>query len=142
MKKILLFITASLIFTSCIFDDDDTSNPIQNQVQDVSNFMTTSSNGFRIILFIEDGTNKTGLMSPYRFVFNADGTVVATSNSNQTINGTYMVYLDDNKIELMMNFPLNSPLYELTDDWYYITTQGNIIKFSDGPNDVLHFQKQ
>jgi hypothetical protein len=108
------------------------------QEQQVTTSLTTD-NGLRIIEFIEDGTNETSDFSGFIFVFNEDGSVVANGNG-QTISGTYSTFKDDGKTELRMNFPLNSPLYELTDDWYFISNENNIMHFEDS-GDILKFEK-
>jgi hypothetical protein len=96
--------------------------------------------GFRISELIEEGTNKTSKFRPYLFVFNENGTVTA-AQSNKIINGTYLVFIDDNKIELRMNFPNNSILNELSDDWYFNFKNANSIRFEDS-GDIVQFQKE
>lgn len=99
-----------------------------------------SENGLRIIEFIEDGRDKTSLFNGYLFIFRQNGTVTATE-AGQSINGTYSVYQDDGRLELEMVFPTNTALYELRDDWYFVSQNQNTIRFDDN-GDVIEFQIQ
>lgn len=99
----------------------------------------TTDNGLKIIEFIEDGENETAYVSDFVFVFNDQGSVTATRNG-QSITGTYSTFKDDGKTELKMSFPLDSELKELSDDWYFISDENNIIHFQDS-GDILKFEK-
>jgi hypothetical protein len=135
MKKLFLV----LILGSCLFAcSKDDNNIHEGNNNDVSSFLM-NNNGLQISEFVENGENKTSNFSTYVFKFDSEGSVVA-SNSNGNIEGTYLVFKDDGRTELKMVFPLNYPFIELTDDWYFVTIQNNIIQFSDGM-DVLHFLK-
>ncbi|SHM36017.1 hypothetical protein SAMN04488057_101199 [Cyclobacterium lianum] len=68
-----------------------------------------SSAGVRISRFIEDDRDKTAHFEAFVFNFDADGSVLANSGS-QEINGTYRFLRDDGKLELSMTFPSNSKL--------------------------------
>lgn len=105
----------------------------------MNEFLRTQ-NGLRINELIEEGTNKTTQFSPYLFVFNENDTVTATQSS-ETINGTYLVFRDDNRTELRMTFPNNSLLFELSDDWYFVSQNATTIRFEDN-GDIVQFQKQ
>jgi len=107
----------------------------------------THSNGLKIDEFIEDGFNETSDFQSYVFLFDVDGTVVASSagsgsgsGNGTTINGTYSVFVDDGQTELAMTFPASSPLYELTDDWYFLSMNGDLVRFGDS-GDILQFRK-
>lgn len=89
---------------------------------------------------IEEGQNKTNLYSPFLFTFNSDGSVTASTTA-QTIRGTYRIVPDDDGPELQMDFPDGTVLYELSDDWYFLTQNDKIIRFEDS-GDVLEFQFQ
>jgi hypothetical protein len=137
MKRFIFLFSLAIAFTSC--DDDDNLSPVGSSVASVNEALL-SANTMRINEFIEDGVDKTNIVSPYQFSFVSNGTVIA-AKPGESINGTYLVFSDDNRTELRMNFPLNSELYELTDDWYLISNNGNIIRFEDS-GDVIQFQKQ
>jgi hypothetical protein len=122
--------------SSCQNNDDITPS---NDPQGVNSSLTLAS-GLRISELIEEGQNKTSLYSPFLFTFNSDGSVSAVS-SNQTIRGTYRIVPDDDGPELQMDFPDGSALYELSDDWYFLTQDNNKIRFEDS-GDVLEFQFQ
>ena len=137
MKKIIILLGLSVALFSCT--KEDTSNPPSNSTESLTSSLTIA-NGLRISEFIEEGVNETAMFSPYLFIFNTNGTVMATKTGH-SINGTYLVFVDDNKTELMMAFPNNSEFYELTDDWYFISQNGNTIRFEDS-GDILQFEQQ
>lgn len=89
--------------------------------------------------FIEGGKNKTASVSQFIFTFKTDGSVDANDGAN-IIAGTYLTLRDDGKTELKMNFPMNSRLSELTDDWYFVTIACNTIRFDDS-GDIIQFVK-
>ena len=97
------------------------------------------SEGLFIQEMIEDRENKTRYFQSYRFIFNADGSVSAVSPGN-TVNGAYRVFKDDGRVELEMSFPNVGEFDELADDWYFISIDGNQIRFADG-GDVLQLEK-
>ena len=136
MKKSILYLFIILGFSSC--QTDDSMNP-SNDLQSVSSSLTLTG-GLRISQMIEEGKDKTSLFAPFLFTFNSTGSVVATS-SNQTIQGTYRIVPDNDGPELQMNFPDGSVLYELSDDWYFLTRDTSKIRFEDS-GDVLEFEFQ
>ena len=137
MKRLLFMLCLSIGICSC--EDDNQTNPTNDKTPTVNEFLS-SQNGLRITELIEEGTNKTMQFSPYLFLFNANGTVTATQ-SNETISGTYLVFRDDNRTELRMTFPNNGIIFELSDDWYFISQTATTIRFEDN-GDLIQFQKQ
>lgn len=131
----MLFLSVGIL--SC--QKDNNVSPTNNSILSVNEFLRTQ-NGLRITELIEEGTNKTTRFNPYLFVFNENGTVTATQSS-ETINGTYLVFSDDNRTELRMTFPNNSLLFELSDDWYYVTQNAGTIRFEDN-GEIVQFQIQ
>lgn len=128
--------------------DSDNSGSVASIVEALTN-----SNGLKIDEFTEDGFNETSDFQSYVFLFDVDGTVVASSagsgsgngsgsgsGNGTTINGTYSVFVDDGQTELTMTFPASSPLYELTDDWYFLSMNGDLVRFGDS-GDILQFRK-
>lgn len=98
----------------------------------------TIEGGLRVTTFVEDGKDKTADFRDYRFRFDPNGTVTATRGT-EVISGTYRVFRDDGRIELAMNFPLSSPVYEFTDDWYFREQTQNTLVF-DEERELLIFQ--
>jgi hypothetical protein len=120
---------------SCDLMGVDSSSPdeqLSKETITVSELTETlvASTTVRITRFIEDGRDETSRFEGFEFKFTADGTVLASSAS-QEISGTYRVFRDDGKTELAMTFPSNSALYELTDDWYFRVKTEQDIQFDD-----------
>lgn len=136
MKRLIFMLSLSIGILSCQKDDD--ISPIIDSISSVNEFLR-DQNGLRITELIEEGTNKTTQFSPYLFVFNENGTITATQ-SNETINGTYSVFRDDNRTELRMTFPNNTIFSELSDDWYFVSRNATTIRFEDN-GDLVQFQK-
>lgn len=137
MKRVIFLLCLSIGILSC--QKDDNVSPTNDSISSVNDFLR-NQNGLRISELIEEGTNKTAQFSPYLFVFNENGTVTATQSS-ETLNGTYLVFRDDNITELRMTFPNNTILFELSDDWYFVSQNANTIRFEDN-GDIVQFQKQ
>lgn len=137
MKQLIFIIFISVGFFSC--QKDENISPTNNSISSVNDFLKDQK-GLRITELIEEGTNKTTQFSPYLFVFNENGTVTATQSS-ETIDGSYLVFRDDNRTELRMTFPNNSLLFELSDDWYFVSQNATTIRFEDN-GDIIQFQKQ
>jgi hypothetical protein len=137
MKHLILMFCLSIGFYSC--QKDDNVNPTNERVSSVNEFLK-NQNGFIISELIKEGTNKTTQFSNYLFIFNENGTVTA-KQSNETVHGTYLVFRDDNRTELQMIFPNNSVLFELSDDWYFISQNATAIRFEDN-SDTVQFQKE
>ncbi len=137
MKRNLLVICLLLALTACNKDDDNSNS---GTTLEFLNSELTVSNGLIITTFIEDGSSEDELVNTYLFLFSGDGTVVA-SLEDETIEGTYLTFRDDGRLELLMNFPENSALNELNDDWYFISKTGSSLNFDDD-GDVLVFQQQ
>jgi hypothetical protein len=136
MKKIIIALVFIMGLTSC--DNNDDQNTNNSNVIAITETLTVPS-GFRINQFTEDGVDKTNLFSSYVFVFNSNGAVTAT-NSDGVINGTYLVFRDDNRTELSMTFPNIGEFFELTDDWYFDFQNDTFIRFADG-GDIIEFEK-
>ncbi len=94
----------------------------------------------RITLLTDDEDDETYYFDSYLFSFNSDGTVSAT-DANGTVNGTYSVFRDDERVEFQMSFPSVQNFSELNDDWYFISIKQNTIRFDDD-DDILEFQQQ
>ena len=124
---------------SCEKEDTLNTTSSDASVSEVK-MMLNSSNGVKITEFIEEGVNKTTEFTSWLFTFNSNGSVSATK-PGENVSGTYLVFSDDSQIELSMTFPNGSELIELTDDWYFISENGNTIRFDDN-GDVIQFERQ
>lgn len=137
MKKIVPFLFAILL-VSCNGDDDSDSNNnpantspngVVMDLEGVNEFLQ-HPDGLFISLLIDDNEDESNHFETYTFQFDDQAAVTATSMDDQRV-GTYLVFEDDNRIELSMNFNGNDPFDDLDDDWYYIETVDNIIRFED-----------
>lgn len=139
MKRPTLIYLLGMFLSSCALLEDNNSQ-VSTEVRNSSELteILTSATSLSIITFIEDGRDKTSQFSGYIFSFNTDGSVRASLNGTD-ISGTYRVFRDDGRLELEMDFPLNSPLYELDDDWYFESKTSNTLSFEDS-GDRLVFQ--
>lgn len=136
-SKGIFILLCSATLLAC--DEEDNISPISNDVDSVSEFLL-DGNGLRITLLTDDEDDETYYFDSYLFSFNSDGTVSAT-DANGTVNGTYSVFRDDERVEFQMSFPSVQNFSELNDDWYFISIKQNTIRFDDD-DDILEFQQQ
>lgn len=127
----------STVFVAC--DDDDDLSSTGNDLDAVSEFLL-NDRGLVISLLTDDDEDETFYFDSFVFVFNSDGTVVATKG-NETVTGSYSVSRDDGSIELQMNFPDIQNFDELNEDWDFIAIIQNTIRFDDD-GDRLEFRRQ
>lgn len=160
MKKVfnlglLLMLSFSLMSSMCSGDDDDGS-PNNNTMQIVEIVNTVQSGTWRITNFNDSGQNETSDFNGYDFNFNADGSLVATNDSN-TMIGTWSVTNDSNSnndsssdddLDFNIFFPVpeTNDFEDLNDDWEIISTSSNRIELIDisggnGGTDLLTFEK-
>ncbi len=111
----------------------------KNDVEKLESDLTVK-NGLVITQFIEDGENELDDVKDYFFTFTDNGKVSAIKN-NVTTSGTYRVFKDDGKTELMINFSNNPDLSELSDDWYFVSSENGQITFEE-ENDLLVFKNK
>ncbi|MFO0361916.1 MAG: hypothetical protein ACK500_08810 [Flavobacteriales bacterium] len=136
MKYFLLLLFTAVGFGACVQDDE---LPPVTQPATVNDFLM-HTDGLTISLFIEEGVDETASFNPFVFSFYPDGTVTATEEVS-SIAGNYLVFEDDNVTELRMTFPENTPLFELADDWYFVSMDASQIRFEDN-GDTIEFQRQ
>lgn len=137
MGKYLFLLSFIFLLFACNKEED--LQPTNTNSSMLTSYLT-GVGGLVISEFLEEGMNKTSMFDPYVFSFDTDGFVTASS-INQTISGTYLVFTDDGRTELSMNFPGNSEFTELNDDWYFISQNETTIRFEDN-GDILEFIKQ
>jgi hypothetical protein len=132
-----------ILFTFLLFGSacEKTENPLpSNSRPEALNAVLQNGEGWSITRFTEEGKDYSARFRPYLFTFHTDGTVKA-EKTGESIVGTYDSFRDDGKTELRMQFPMNSALYELSDDWYFVSAENRIIRFAD-QQDKLEFEKQ
>ena len=100
---------------------------------------------WKVASYIDDGNDQTADYTDFVFDFNADGTATAT-DSNGTTNGTWSVIIDDNELNLVLNFGTAFPLEELEDDWDVLDFTDVLVELQDisggnGGTDSLTFEK-
>lgn len=134
-RTVLAFCILLVCFSCEIIDNNDSDSSTETVIS-----FLIEPDGLIISEFIEDGRNKTSIFRPYVFFFNSDGFVTATKD-RESILGSFYVFRDDGRVELRMDFPLDSELYELTDDWYFFFQRGKLIRFDDS-GDIIEFQQR
>jgi len=72
---------------------------------------------WKVSYFDEDGRNETYYFSGYRFVFNSNGSVEATSDEGPELKGSWLEKTESDPGKLILNFGGASPFDELNDDW-------------------------
>jgi hypothetical protein len=140
MKKIILCIlTASLFLVACEKDDN-------NSTVSTSDVTTTVTSGnWRITYYWDKDHEETNNYNGYSFVFNPNGTIIATK-AGTTVNGTWSVINDDNKVKLVLAFAAPADFVEISDDWHTTERTNSKIKLQDvsggnGGTDFLTFEK-
>jgi hypothetical protein len=136
MKKVFLLASTFFVMVSCSSDDAENQNIIP-ATELLDSF--TNNNGYLISTFIEDGVDDTDDFNDYTFTFNTDN-VVTASFGEESSTGFYLIFIDDGRTELRMNFPDNPQLRELNDDWYYVSQTENSFRFEDDL-DIIEFQR-
>lgn len=134
----IVVIIALLTLTACSSDDKNT-----NPSSSVSEFLTQGS--WKITLFQEDSKNETYYFTGYDFVFNQNGSAVASNNST-TKNGSWNTGSDDSQNKLYLDFGQEDPFEELTDDWIILENTSSKIRLQhtsggDGSIDLLTFER-
>ncbi len=113
---------------------------------DVQDLMDTLEDGeWKVASYVDDGNDQTADYTDFVFDFNSDGTATAT-DSNGTTNGTWSVIIDDNELNLVLNFGTAFPLEELEDDWDVLNFTDVLVELQDisggnGGTDSLTFEK-
>lgn len=112
-----------------------TDKPGDKQVKQVEDALTVEA--WRVVLLIDDGVDETSDAEDYLLSFAFDGVLLATHNTDASLNitGTWSVRLDDNRTELFISLPNPGPLEDLNDDWYYIDGNATLLEFDDDDDD-------
>ncbi len=97
--------------------DEDDDNDFDDDDVDDSNLVAVLLSGtWKVTSFIHENEDETSEFTNFEFVFNADGTAIATKGA-LTVNGTWMSYGDDGVLEIDLYFGETEPLEELGEDW-------------------------
>ena len=161
MKKgfyfgLLTMLGFSLMSSTCS-NDDDGGSPNDNSQQIAQIQTTVESGSWRITTFIDSGQNETADFNGYEFLFNSDGSLIA-SNGTNTLNGNWSITNDSNSsdddgggnndLDFSINFPVpeTNRFNDLNDDWDIVTTSSTKIELIDvsggnGGTDLLTFEK-
>lgn len=149
--KFLVMLSFLLLSSACSNGDDDGGlNDNSQQISQIENIV--ESGNWRITNFIDSGENKTSDFTGYDFLFNADGSLIAT-NGTDTLDGTWSVTddnssSDDEDIDFNIFFPVpdTNDFEDLNDDWDIISSTSTKIELIDisggnGGTDNLTFEK-
>lgn len=131
---------------SCTSDDDSSSE--QNLIT-INNTVQTGS--WRIIKFIDSGTDETSHFTGYTFTFQTAGVLTANNGTNQ-YTGSWLITNsnsdddDTNDVDFNIFFNLTNDFEDLNDDWDvmdYTATKIELIDVSggNGGTDYLTFEK-
>ena len=132
--QIMLLITMLFAAVSC--KKEDNLSVVDDTIQE---------GNWKITFFEDSGKDETAHFSSYEFVFNADGTVVATNDGN-TISGTWLTGIDDSQSKLILNFGSTVPFDDLNEDWHVTEETSALIRCEhvsggSGETDYLTFEK-
>ena len=142
---IFIFLVSGLTLISCSEDSTSKDQLIQEKIESIA-----ETGSWIITSFNDSGNDETGHFTCYSFIFNADGTLIA-SNETNTYNGTRSVSdsnssddsLDD--LDFNINFNLTNEFEDLNDDWdivFYSQDKIELIDVSggNGGTDLLTFE--
>jgi hypothetical protein len=138
----LLFFMVS-ISSSCSKDDIVTAKGIT--AAQVNNILTVGT--WNVSLYDEAGTIETTDFTGYSFVFNSNGTLVAT-NTPITKNGTWNSTTESGYVKIPIDFveETKGSFNSISEDWIVLTAIDSKIELKhtssdDGSIDLLTFEK-
>lgn len=120
-------------------DCDENDNPEYKDDEDEEDGEDTENSGFTnslitgewVISYFSTDEEESSIFDGYTFVFNADGSALASNGSSQ-IDGTWTSKPeDDGRINLVLKFGETDPFVMLEDDWNVIEFDENVIKLMD-----------
>jgi hypothetical protein len=127
-----LSLIISAAFLTCKKEDRiSPANPIINTI--------VMPGDWKITLFNESSTDKSGKFKLYTFRFNTNGSISAIINGS-TINGAW-TYAKDKDQEKIIIYFAGTPLNDLNDDWRIISqTSTNLeLQHAPGENDGINY---
>jgi hypothetical protein len=142
--QLSLIMTMILAIASCNNDDDpkNSASALQNIVK---------AGTWKITRFEDSGNNETSSFSGYNFVFEANGTLTASSSNNLFV-GTWSITDDSSNddstddMDFNINFSANNSFDELSEDWHFISSSTSKIELihvsgGNGGTDYLTFER-
>src|SRR4029453_16521947 len=138
MKKLVIMAVAVLSLTSIIRCSTDNQTMNTNDIPGL----------WVIHFFTDDGQNKTSNYNGYNFMFNSNGSLVATKQSVAT-PGTWSKFTDSGREKLDIQWTGGATpveLLEIEEDWIIKSNSNNLMVLADtsgssGKVKELHFQK-
>ncbi|WP_340066077.1 hypothetical protein [Ascidiimonas aurantiaca] len=88
------------------------------EAQEVRSFIINST--WLVASYFSDGVDGTANFSGYEFGFDTEGKVVVEGNG-QMVEGSWVVYLDNDSIDFDMNLGENDPFNNLNEDWEVVS---------------------
>lgn len=110
--------------------DEDDDNDYDDDDIDDSNLVAALVNGSWRVEYFFDESDHTSEFETFTFIFNADGTALATDGVTE-VEGTWATYGDDGELELDLNFGDDSPFDEITEDWEVAEFNNSLITLKD-----------
>ena len=142
--KLIFIIPLAVAVISCNNDDDtaDSAAVIESTIR---------SGTWKITRFVDSGNDETSSFNGYDFIFDASGTLTASSANNIFV-GSWSVTDDNSKddksddLHFNINFDVNNSFKELSDDWHFISHSASKIELIDvsggnGGTDYLTFAR-
>ena len=152
--KIAFFALLLISITACSKKDSSIAGTSADEVANLA-----QNGDWRITYFNDSGQDETSDFAGYVFVFNSDGSLVATKG-NEVVNGTWSVQddssnsssdddgnsTDDDDFNIFFPVPQSNKFEDLNDDWDIISVSASKIELTDvsggnGGTDFLTFEK-
>ena len=141
--KLTLFFIIIILNTSCSKDDKVVAKGIT--AAQVNTIITQGT--WNVTLYNESGNIDTSDFTGYSFVFNSNGTLVAT-NTPTIKDGTWNSTTDSGSVKIPIDFPLETSgsFKSISEDWIVLTVIDSKIELKhtsseDGSIDLLTFEK-
>lgn len=133
---IRIMLLTALLFAVVSCKKDDSLSVVDDTIQ---------KGNWKVTFFEDSGKDETAHFSGYEFVFNDDGTVVATNGGN-TVSGTWLTGTDDSQSKLILNFGSTVSFDDLNEDWHVTEETSTLIRCEhisggNGGTDYLTFEK-
>lgn len=110
--------------------------------------VTSTTSGWKVTLFTEDGTNKTNSFEGFIFDFQS-GSIVTATKGSEVVNGVWKEVDDSGSKKFVMEFALKSGAFDaISEDWLIRSKNESSIKLIRTKNlatvvnnDVLEFTR-
>lgn len=134
LYKQIFTMSFTRVVASC--QDDYYFNYSAKSIENINRAIDAPSD-LQISEFIEYSVNEANLLSSYVFALSSNEMDVSTGICGST-NDSYLAFKADGRTELRIIFPYNLRLFELSDDWYFISQDEILIRFENS-GDALQF---